>query len=476
MSIRKLHLAFQFCVFVVLTSLCAGNSAAQNSVDINQKFISEQLIEDVDFYIKTIEETHINPYVYISRKDWLARTDNIKSRIAKQGAMTQREFWLLFAPLVSAIQDKHTFIVHPRFFLTNNSTTTKYFPVRTVYLDGKLVVTRSVADEEIQKGAIITSINGIESKKAIRILSDYGYGVEKERLEYVAENLYTDAAEVFGLPKSFALTFSDGTKVQVKGLTLTEMFKREKELEAKDNSQKTEESPLELKFLPNNVAYLKASDFEYDLEKYKILLKNVFTQIQSSGARKLIIDVRENRGGNSVLGDALLDMFNSKPHKHFSMKWKKSVQYVERLKDLNAPIPDHYQKLKPGEVYVSKPGIVKPGANPLRFSGQVYVLSGRKTFSSGQMFLAVVKDNKLATIIGEETNEPGCRAGEVHMFSLPTSRLRVSSSVKYWMPPGGCNGARGIIPDVVITERPNDYLTEKDIILETTLNLIKQRQ
>jgi hypothetical protein len=461
----------------MLTALCAGGLAAQNSVDINQKFTPEQLIEDVDFYVKTIEETHINPYVYISRQDWLARANDIKSRIAKQGVMTQREFWLLFAPLVSAIQDKHTFIVHPRYFLTNNSTTTKYLPIRTVYLDGKLVVTRSVADEKIRKGAIITSINGIESEKAIQKLSDYGYGVEKERLEFVGENLFIDAAEVFGLPESFALTFSDGTKAQVKGLTVTEIFKREKELQAKDNSpHQTEESPLELKLLPGDIAYLKASTFDYDLEKYKVLLKDVFTRLKTSGSKKLIVDVRENTGGNSALGDALIDMFNSKPHKRFSLRWKKSAQYVERMKSFNAPIPEHYEKLKPGEVYVSKPEIVKPDANPLRFSGQVYVLSGRKTFSSGQMFLAVVKDNKLATVIGEETNEPGCSAGEVHMFSLPNSRLRVSSSTKYWTPPGGCNAARGIIPDVIITESANDYLKEKDVILEAALSLIKRRR
>jgi hypothetical protein len=452
-------------------TFCVCSFAAQNSVDINQKFTPEQLTEDVDFYVKTIEETHINPYVYISRKDWLARTDSIKSRIAKHGAMTQHEFWLLFAPLVSAIQDKHTFIVHPRFFLTNNPT--KYLPLRTVYIDGKLIVTRSVADEKIDKGAIIVSLNGIKTEKAVQKLSEYGYGVEKERLEYVAENLYTDAAEVLGRPEIFALSFSDGTNVQVKGLTISELFKREKELAAKGNSQDAEESPLELKFLPNDVAYLEASTFDYDLEKYKTLLKDAFTRIKSSGARKLIIDVRENTGGNSALGDALLDMFNSKPHKHFSSKWKKSTQYVERMKGFNAPIPEHYQKLNPGEVYVSKPEIVKPGANPLRFSGQVYVLSGRRTFSSGQMFLAIVKDNKLATVIGEETNEPRCYAGEVHMFSLPNSRLRVSSSTKYWTAPGGCSGARGIIPDVVITERAIDYLTEKDVILEATLNLIK---
>ena len=136
MSIRKLQLVFQFCGFVILTALCVISSAAQNSVDINQKFSPEQLIEDIDFYHKTIEETHINPYVYIPRKDWLARANDIKSRIKQQGAMTQREFWLLFAPLVSAFQDKHTFIVHPRFFIANNQT--KYLPIRAVYVDGRI--------------------------------------------------------------------------------------------------------------------------------------------------------------------------------------------------------------------------------------------------------------------------------------------------------------------------------------------------
>ncbi|MDQ3712467.1 MAG: S41 family peptidase [Acidobacteriota bacterium] len=185
--------------------------------------------------------------------------------------------------------------------------------------------------------------------------------------------------------------------------------------------------------------------------------------------------MRENRGGNSALGDALTDMFNAKPYKYFSMKWKKSVQYVERMKSLDAPVPDYYQKLSPGEVYVSEPKTVKPGANPLRFAGQVYVLGGRKTFSSGQMFLGVVKDNKLATIIGEETNEPRCYAGELHTFNLPNSRLRVSSSTRYWTPPGSCRDARGIVPDIPVTERPDDYLTEKDVILEAALDFIKRR-
>jgi C-terminal processing protease CtpA/Prc len=56
-------------------------------------------------------------------------------------------------------------------------------------------------------------------------------------------------------------------------------------------------SPIELKFLDAETAYLNALTFEYDLEKYKLYSKMFFMQIKSAGVRNLIIDVRNNRGG-----------------------------------------------------------------------------------------------------------------------------------------------------------------------------------
>jgi C-terminal processing protease CtpA/Prc len=44
------------------------------------------------------------------------------------------------------------------------------------------------------------------------------------------------------------------------------------------------------------------------------------------------------------------------------------------------------------------------------------------------------------------------------------------------MAPVGCSGARGIVPDVKVTERLDDYLTGRDRILEATLELIKRKQ
>jgi Peptidase family S41 len=463
---------FQICTFLILTILYVCNSPAQSAVDVNRKFTPEQLINDVDFYVKTVEESHVNPFVYIPQQQWQVKADDIKSRITRQGAMTQQEFWLLFAPLVSSLQDRHSVIVEPRFFIPNNPT--KYLPVRAVYIDGKIVVTSSVADVKIAKGAVITAVNGIKSSEIIRKLSAYNYGVEKERLEGAAEWLWIGAAEVFGKPENFVLTFSDGTKAEVKGLPVSEITNREKA--ANVNLLNATTSPLELKFLDKNIAYLNASTFDYDLEKYRAILKDFFTQIKASDARNLIVDLRNNTGGNSMLSNELIDMFNGKSYKDYSSKWKRSVQYVEKMKSDGLPIPDYYLNLNPGEMYASKSDTVKPAANPLRFNGKVYVLSSKETFSSGQMFLGVVKDNKLAKIIGEETSTSACSPGEQYRFNLPNSRLRVMTSVKYWMAPGGCNNGRGIMPDVFVKERLDDYLSGKDRILETTLNLIKRKR
>jgi C-terminal processing protease CtpA/Prc len=239
----------------------------------------------------------------------------------------------------------------------------------------------------------------------------------------------------------------------------------------------TADSPLELKFLDKGVAYLAARTFDYDLEKYKALLVDSFTQIKAAGARRLIIDLRENDGGNSQLGDALIDMFNAKPYRDFAGQWKRSDLFAEQVKSNGAfaSQAEKYLAARPGEMISNEFETINPGANPLRFGGQVYVLSGARTFSSGMMFLGIVKANRLATIVGEETNEPACHFGEVMNFKLPHSGLRASVSVKSWTPPGGCKGTRGVLPDVEVKKSVADYLTGSDRILETALKLIQKR-
>lgn len=469
------YLVTRISIFLLVIVLSTSTLLAQSSIDVNQPLNPEQLIEDIDYYLKTLEEAHFNPYRHISAKEFRVRADDIKAHIRRQGTMTQREFWLLFTPLVSAIQDSHSFVVDPRFFIKAENDITKYFPLRTVYIDGKIVIKESFADQNIEKGATITAINGISSKELIRKLSDYRFGVERERVENAVQWLWVGAAEVFGRPNVFNVSFSDGRKMLIKGLSLPEFIQRENAARSVNSVTTVKnDSPLELKFLDKGIAYLNSTTFSYDLEKYGEILKDVFTQIKTANIKSLIIDVRSNSGGNSALGDALIDMFNSKPYRHYSMKWKRSDQYITEMKRKNIQIPDNYLALRPGEILARESQVIKPGDNSLRFQGEVYVLGAKETFSSGQMFLAVVKDNKLAKIIGEETSVPVCNFGEILFFNLPHSRLRTSVSVKYWIPPAGCKDARGVLPDISVLRRVSDYVTNRDVLLEVVLNLIKQ--
>ncbi|HEX8423346.1 MAG TPA: S41 family peptidase, partial [Pyrinomonadaceae bacterium] len=146
----------------------------------------------------------------------------------------------------------------------------------------------------------------------------------------------------------------------------------------------------------------------------------------------------------------------------------------EEMQRKKIPVPDNYLALRPGEMLSGESQVVTPVDNPLRFKGRVYVLSAKETFSSGQMFLAVIKDSGLAKIIGEENNEPVCSYGEIFFFNLPHSRLRTSVSVKYFIPPAGCKDARGVLPDIPVKRRVADYVTGRDAILEATLKLIER--
>jgi hypothetical protein len=374
-----------------------------------------------------------------------------------------------------------------RFFIKAEDDPTKYLPFHTSYIDGKLIVTESFADKKIEKGAIVIAVNGVSSQELIRKLSDYRSGTQRESSYSAGEWLWIGAAELLGRPEDFIVSLAGGGKVTVKGMKLPQLQKRILAARASQTKPvpvaaiKGGGSPIELKFLDHETAYLNSTTFEYDLEKYKALLADAFRQIKSAGVRNLIIDVRKNGGGASQLGDALIDMFNAKPYRVWTSKWKRSVFYAELLKSGNIPIPasliEKYLAARPGEVISGYSETVTPGGNPMRFDGRVYVLSGAKTFSSGVMFLGVIKNNKLAKIVGEETNAPACMFGEMGMFWLPHSRLRVSLSVRYWMPPAGsCNGTRGIVPDVVVRSSVNDFLTERDAILDTALGLIKQRR
>lgn len=187
-----------------------------------------------------------------------------------------------------------------------------------------------------------------------------------------------------------------------------------------------------------------------NLERFQSFLQDTFTQIQANKISTLIVDLRANGGGNSALGDALLQYLTNQRFRQFSRtEIKVSTQLTDWIGKGGASLP-WPAGTAIGSIYKLEDGWVLPRENLLRFSGFVYILTSYNTFSSASQLAATVKDLKLGVVVGEETRGHPTTYGDFITFLLPNSDLEAFVSTKYFVRPGGFDEGRGVIPDVQI--------------------------
>jgi len=100
----------------------------------------------------------------------------------------------------------------------------------------------------------------------------------------------------------------------------------------------------------------------------------------------------------------------------------------------------------------------------LREPGRVFVIVGRRTFSSAIINAMDFKELLGAVIVGEPTSGTPNHFGEVRHFTLPSSGLRVGYSTKRFGDPAGPFGP--LQPDVVAAMSFADYASGRDAALE----------
>lgn len=215
-----------------------------------------------------------------------------------------------------------------------------------------------------------------------------------------------------------------------------------------------------------NLAVLTVPHFTvnnlYPLERWKREIDSVFTKIQQDRIENLIIDVSRNQGGNSKVGDLLIDYFYAQPYKRYSFTWKKSDEFLEIMKSYNWT-DSAYAALKNGEYKVYPSNTTYPQENPHRFNGKVWLAVGKNTFSSAMIFATVVKDNHLARLIGETPSHghPN-HFGEMACFKTPHTRLNFCFGVKQFVRPSGNVTDNVLEPDIPVDlskiQSPADWL------------------
>ncbi|WP_160139925.1 S41 family peptidase [Chryseobacterium sp. c4a] len=204
-------------------------------------------------------------------------------------------------------------------------------------------------------------------------------------------------------------------------------------------------------------------------EKFRVFLQDMFADLKAQGIQNLIIDIRNNGGGNSELGDELLKYIVTKPFSQYEKTLVKysdiRKEYLLKASEIDSTELKNYLRGISGTVGVidHTKNIIQPKKQNEQFSGNIYLLISGQTFSSAADFANAFKFYKAGKVIGSESGGFIISAGEVVERQLPNSKLilNVSSTIDYNIGTTE-KDVHGVIPDnKVQPEKALNYVLEK---------------
>lgn len=187
--------------------------------------------------------------------------------------------------------------------------------------------------------------------------------------------------------------------------------------------------------IENKVGLLEINQMINDQDS-KDTFHEFFLQVKLESIETVIIDLQQNGGGNSLIIQDLMTYFPLETYTNYGS----SIRY--RLFHL-----------------VYDPREVKNEINQdLVFSGQTYLITSSRTFSSAAMFSAIFKDNEMGLIVGEPMGNQPSMYGDVLQYQLPNSGFPVTLTYKFFTRPNGVLSDDTIYPDLIVN--PEDAYQE----------------
>jgi len=457
----------------IITLVIAGATNLKASVaDTTAKerqFTKNELVADVKYLVSTISDVHPDMYHAISKKDYGRLTAKVISRL--HDGMTERQAWQVIAPLIGSLNEGHSNLNYPEDLVRNlKNGSPLLIPVIVREFDGKHLIVRADGSAEnlLLAGDKIISINGITALQLVDSLSTGSGGLLLWRANDVCRNfaVYT---YMYNISAPYHITYLRGDKtdsVTLKAVSFTDYAGNIKARAAKLPA--APKNPAWSFSRPNNgSAYLAVNSLTGKPDAFKYFLDSVFTNLKQNSVNKLIIDLRQNGGGNSALGELLLGYITDKSFRMAGgVKWKISSQYKEQLRQHNdspgLKNMAYYMDGKNGDILSNtgdKPQ--KPAVNNLLFKGKVLVMIGPKTFSSANMLANTIQDYKLATLIGTPSGEPANDYGELISVKLPNTGFTFTTSTKQFIRANGdAKDQHTVLPDYVVYDDPRTAVDE----------------
>ena len=374
--------------------------------------------------------------------DWSAHAAGYIPRVL--ATKTKQEYYEILAEMVHQAGDNHTSLRFPR----DIELAYTDCGLETIFADGRFLVravTGSTLAGQAKPGDEILNIDGLPVKKYI----------DQHRTKYP----FVSAA--FFKPESYAsywigerlLSGRRGTRVKLvmrRPDASTYILTADRPLQPPARVPETAEPPaVEVSVRPDRICLITLSQFTGS-DAYA-QFKKLIAPLDTAAFKGVVIDLRENRGGNSGVGDAIFAHFVEAAVRNYQFDYT-PVLIPQKI----AAYSGYLRVYREGSLI--QPAMDKPIRCP------VCVLTSPRTGSAAEDFAFLFRHHQRGQLVGQTTSGA---TGNGLPVSLPASgELRVNLNVNLYF------GGIGLTPDHPVDFTPADLVSGRDPQMAKALQLL----
>lgn len=435
-----------------------------------QSVSQASLLEDMTYLKSSLEASHFDLYGHVSKVEFDQNYEKVRSRVQKE-QYSIFEACNLLQQIASKANNAHTKVQFPVFAYRNFLDAGGHVLPFEVSIENERVFIRKnwSNDQALSPGAELISINGIKIKDIF----------EKIYPQVAAESLYFKNAliESFSLPRYYWQVFGEQNTYEITVIQNGSL--KSYDLDGargwEDYELKREEIMQEewaLDFF-KQVAYLRPGKLSGDLASFTSFIDSAFVEIKQRQSKDLIIDLRNNSGGDDPFSDYVVSYLIDR-----SFRWNSSFQlkssdllksHVRTYSDTTSTYARAILDHNSGQNFEYDFGDHEAQTESKRFKGEVYVMVNRHSYSQSTVAAAQMQDYGLATIVGEETAEHPNLLASIFTYTLPNTQLQVTVSKGKIYRVSGVDNKKGVVPDLFFEDH---LLDEDDEMLEDLLEYL----
>ena len=438
------------CSLFIIGILCVAASCSDNGDQVHQhlplkkKYAPKVLKEDYEQLIRVIKKNHPALYAYTPREEL---DELMKLQFEKiTDSLSISDFYNLVVPIVSKIGCGHTNLNLPDWVWKDF--TVAILPFNLFFHDRRAYITKDYTDQEtLGVGTEILSIDGQNIHSLLEEMegniSTDGDNASAKR-EMINQNFFQLLARQEDFPPEYKISFRRSQKDSILDAHISAMPSQ-----AYFDLQPKPDSLLQFEIdSPRSTAVLTIRSFGFyeRVKEFEAFIDDSFEKMRKAKVDHLILDLRNNGGGDPFCASYLMTYLCKEPVVYFS-----------------EPYPPYETLAKPMQLAKN------------HFSGKLYTLIDGGCFSTTGHLCALLRYHHIGEFIGTETGGTyTCNDNSQTYRLINTGILARVARGTFSVAVHGIPRFSGIKPDYEVQQSLQDALMNTDTVKSFVLSRIGQ--